>query len=123
MSSRKKLEFETYTSIKPSTEMLAKIHSIIEEYCDRELENVVRRLLPKIVRKRLEEKEKDVGKKVVELKRIPKKKATALIKAYVDKHQGCRTGDIIYDLGVDPDLVLSVLKELKEKGKVRSEDI
>ena len=126
MSSTRKAEFETYTGIRPSTEMLARIHSIIEEYCDKELEKVVRKVvkqkLKEIVRECLEEKEK-LEKEVVELRKIPKKEAIAQIKAYIDKHQGCRTGDIIYDLALDPDLVLSVLKELREKRKIRSEDI
>lgn len=125
MSSKEKPEFETYTGIRPSAEMLARIHSVIEEYCDKELEEVVRKLLPKkleeAVRKCLEEK--TAKEEAIELKRIPKKKAKALIKAYIDEHQGCRTGDIIYNLGLDSDLVLSVLKELKENGKIRSEDV
>lgn len=121
MPTKEKAEFETYTGLRPSAEMLARIHSAIEEYCDKELEKIVQKFLPQVVRKCLEEK--TAKEAAIELKRIPKKKAKALVKSYIDEHQGCRTGDIIYDLALDPDLVLSVLKELKENGKIRSEDI
>lgn len=119
MSAKEKPEFKINTSIEPSTEMLARIHSVIEEYCDKELEKVVRKLLPEVVQKCL--KEKAVKKETVELRSIPKKKAKALIKAYIDEHQGCRTGDIIYDLRLDPDLVLKILKGLEKEKVIRGE--
>lgn len=125
MSQTKKPEFETILSVRPSTEMLAKIHSLVEECVKRELDKTLRKLLDEklegIVRKCLEEKEKHAEMQVVELKKISKSKALSQIKAYIDKHQGCRTSDIIYDLALNPDLVLKVLKELKEKSKIRSE--
>lgn len=127
MSSIKKPELEAYIGFKLSPEMLAKIHTIVEEYCDRELGNIVRKILAKkleaVVRKCLEEREEQVKSSIVQLKKIPRSKAIAKIKSYINKHQGCRTSDIIYDLALDPDLVLSVLKELKEKAEIRSEDI
>lgn len=127
MSTERKPEFETFVTFRPSPEMLAKIHTIVEEHCNRELEKVVRKMLDEklegIVKKCLADREKHVEAKVVELKKIQKKKALELIRAYIDEHQGCRTSDIIYDLGLEPDLVLLVLKELKEKGSIRSEDI
>lgn len=126
MSSTKKPEFEAYFAFRPSTEMLAKIHSVLEECVDERLEEVVRKVLDdkleEVLRKCLKEKEKVAEKEVLDLRKIPHKEAVALIKKYIDEHQGCRTSDIIYDLALDPELVLTVLKELKEKGKIRSED-
>lgn len=54
----------------------------------------------------------------IELRKIPKNEAIELIKAYIVKHLGCRTSDIIYDLTLDPDLVMECLNELEEKKKV-----
>lgn len=121
MSSNSGLEFETVTNIRPSPRMLAKIESVIEEYCRRELEKIVRKIvaekIEEIVRECIEEKE------VVELRKIPRKEAFTQIKAYIDRHQGARTSNIIYDLRLDPDLALSVLEKLREKGKIRSEKV
>lgn len=64
-----------------------------------------------------------VLEEVVELVSVPRENAITLIKSYIDSHQGCRTGDIIYDLGLNPDLVLGVLRELEERGDIRGEDI
>lgn len=119
MPTKEKAEFETYTGLRPSAEMLARIHSTIEEYCDKELEKIVQKLLPQVVRKCLEEK--TAKEEAIELKRIPKKKAKALVKSYIDEHQGCRTGDIIYDLRLDPDLVLKILKGLEKEKVIRGE--
>ena len=58
-----------------------------------------------------------------ELVEIPEKEALARIADYVNKHQGCRTSDIIFDLRLDPDLVLKVLKKLEGRGKVRGENV
>lgn len=125
MSSKRKLEFETYTAIRPSVEMLAKIQTLIEEYCDREFEKVVREIvtekkLKEIVKECLEEK-KHAEKETVYLKKIPMKKATDQVKAYIDEHQGCLTSDIIFDLKLAPDLILKVLRKLEKQEKVRGE--
>ena len=126
MSSRKKPEFETLMTIRPSPEMSAKIELVIEECVCRELEKVVRKVLKEkleeVVKKCLEEKEKP-SEEVLELKKIPRKEAATLITRYIDEHQGCRTSDIIFNLHLDPDLVLNVLKKLEKDKKVRGESI
>lgn len=114
MSSRKAPELETTWRIKLTPELIAKIHELVEQ--------CVNEKLPEVVKKCLEEREKLAEKGVLKLRKIPHEKAVALIKSYIDEHQGCRTSDIIYDLALDPDLVLKVLKKLEEKGKIRSED-
>jgi hypothetical protein len=123
--SLRKPELEAFIGFKLSPEMLAKIHSIVEEYAKKELEKVVRKVLDEkleeVIRKCLEEKEKVAEKEVLKLRKIPHKEAIALIKEYINEHQGCRTSDIIYDLALDPDLVLRVLKELEEKKEIRGE--
>ncbi len=58
---------------------------------------------------------------IVKLEAIPKEEAKIRIKDYINQHQGCLTSDIIYDLGLDPDLVLNVLNELKEENKIKGE--
>ena len=58
-----------------------------------------------------------------ELVEIPEEEALAKIKDYVNNHPGCRTSEIIFDLRLDPDLVLKILKKLEERGKVRGEKI
>jgi len=123
----KKADLEAFIGFRLSPGTLAQIHQIIEEYCDREVEKVVRKIvaekLKKAVTECLKEKEELIREPLIKLKRIPESKAIAQIKKYIDEHQGCRTSDIIYDLELDPDLVLSVLRKLKEKGRIRSEDI
>ena len=57
------------------------------------------------------------------LRKIPLDKAEEKIRKYIDKHQGCRTGAIIFDLELDADLVLEVLQKLEEKGIVRGGNI
>jgi len=114
VSSRRVPELEASWRFKLSPELMAKIHELVEES--------VNRKLPEVVRKCLEEREKLAEKGVIKLRKIPPKEAIPLIKRYIDKHQGCRTSDIIYDLGLEPDLVLKVLKELEEEGKIRGKD-
>ncbi len=58
-----------------------------------------------------------------ELVEIPEEEALTKIKDYVSKHPGCRTSEIIFNLNLDPDLVLNTLKKLEEKRKVRGEEI
>ena len=126
MSSKEKLGFEVYVGYKPSVEMLAKIQSVVEECVNKELEEIVRKLLneklEEVVKKCLEEKEKP-PEEAYELKRIPREEAAILITKYIDEHQGCRTSDIIFDLHLDPDLVLNVLRKLEKHKKVRGEKI
>jgi len=129
VSSRKGIEFQTYTAIKPSPKMLARIQSVVEECVkacvDKELEKVLGKIvdekLPKIVRKCLEEQRKEAPSEVIKLKKISKKEAIEEVQAYIDSHPGCLTSDIIHDLALDPDLVLNVLKELEKSKTVRGE--
>ena len=114
MSSRKAPELEIYWRTRLSPELMARIHELVEEY--------VNEKLPEVVKRCLEEREKLAEKEVLKLRKMPHKKAIDLIKRYIDKHQGCRTSDIIYDLALDPDLVLKVLKELEKRGKIRGEE-
>lgn len=58
-----------------------------------------------------------------ELVKIPEEEALARIDDYVRNHPGCRTSEIIFNLRLDPDLVLKVLKKLEERGKVRGENV
>jgi predicted ArsR family transcriptional regulator len=52
---------------------------------------------------------------MIELKTVPDEEAEKLITEYVKSHSGARTGDIIYDLGLDVDLVLRILAKLKKE--------
>jgi len=54
---------------------------------------------------------------------MPREEAERKIKEYIDEHPGCRTGDIIYDLRLDPDLVLAILHDFEKKGKIRGKEI
>ncbi len=125
--SQKEPEFQTYVSIKPSPEMMAKIHSVIEEYCKKEFPKIVKKImerkLKEVINEYLEEREKLTEKGTLRLRRISRKNAITRIKEYISKHPGCRTSDIIYDLALDPDLVISILTELEDKGNVSSEDL
>lgn len=59
----------------------------------------------------------------VKLEVIPESIAKERIVSYVNGHVGCRTGDIIYDLELDPDLVIKCLRELESNKQVRGKDI
>lgn len=97
------------------------------------IEQCIRDFLPKAVEKCLNEKtlEKMVEEKIremltsgeiaseIELAAIPRKEAIVKIKSYIDEHPDCTTSDIIYDLGLDPNLVLSMLDELQRKGLIK----
>lgn len=115
MSSRRTPELEASWKLSLTPELMAKIHKLVEE--------CVNRKLPEVVEKCLEEREKLSEEGVVKLRKIPLKEAIPLIKKYVDEHQGCRTSHIIYDLELEADLVLKVLKELEKKGKIRGENL
>jgi len=119
MSSKTMPELQASWRIELTPELSAKIEELIMEYvtkyCDEHLE--------KTVKKCLGEKQQLHGQDVLELREIPHEKAVASIKKYIDKHQGCRTSDIIYDLRLEPDLVLGVLKELEREKKIRGEQV
>lgn len=59
----------------------------------------------------------------IELVTMPKEEAKQRILSYINSHVGCRTGEIVYNLGLDPDLVLECLKELESTQRVRSRNI
>ncbi|MGA9387962.1 MAG: hypothetical protein WBV70_03950 [Candidatus Bathyarchaeia archaeon] len=59
----------------------------------------------------------------LELVKIPEKEATKKVSEYISQHPGCRTSDIIYDLHLDPDLVLKVLRKLRKQEKVRGKNV
>ena len=55
---------------------------------------------------------------VIELRMIDPAEARKLILDYIEANNRCLTSDIIFDLALDPDLVLRVLSELEKEGKV-----
>jgi hypothetical protein len=115
MSSRKMSQLQASWRIELTPELSAKIEELVEEfvrkYCDEHLEETVKRCLEEGPQLHVQD--------VLKLKKMPYEKATASIKKYIDEHQGCRTSDIMYDLGLEPSLVLDVLKELERKKKIR----
>ncbi len=54
---------------------------------------------------------------------IDKVTAKREIEEYIDTHPRCRTGHIIDDLQLDPEIVMEILKELKEEGSIQSKQI
>jgi len=58
-----------------------------------------------------------------ELTIIPEDEATEKISAFITEHPGSRTSDIICDLGLNPNLVLRILRKLKEEKKITGKDI
>ena len=55
---------------------------------------------------------------VIELRMIDPAEARKLILDYIEVNNRCLTSDIIFDLALDPELVLQVLSELEKEGKV-----
>jgi len=49
---------------------------------------------------------------------IPRSEAREMILDYIVKHPGCWTSDIIIDLELDTDFVVSILQELKSEGEI-----
>jgi Mn-dependent DtxR family transcriptional regulator len=45
------------------------------------------------------------------------------IMTYLDKHKHARTSDIVFDLGIDIDLVVEALNVLEEEGLVEGKNI
>ena len=76
-------------------------------------------MLRKEIRASRESDEKEEGEEgLVELKTIPLAEAKSKVLEYVKKHPGCWTSDIVVNLGIDVDLVLKALEELKNEHKV-----
>jgi predicted transcriptional regulator len=59
------------------------------------------------------------SEKVVELKKIPVDEAKHKILEYLREHPGSWTSDIAVGLGIDVDVVIEALEELRREGKVR----
>ena len=59
------------------------------------------------------------SEKVVELKKIPVGEAKHKILKYLKKHPGSWTSDIAVGLGIDVDVVIEALEELRREGKVK----
>jgi len=57
-------------------------------------------------------------KSTIELREIPPEDARELILEYISEHYGAKTSDIIFDLALNVDLVLRILKELNEKEDI-----
>jgi len=127
MPSLRKPELEAYFGIKLTPDLIVRIHEAIEDYLDKNIDNIVKKCVDEciedVVKKCLEEREERTEEEITKLRKISYKEAVAIIKKYVDKHQGCRTSDIIYELALDPDLVLSVLKKLEKDKVIRGENI
>lgn len=60
----------------------------------------------------------DEDTSVIELRTIPTDEARALIIDYITEHHGATTNDIIFDLALNVDLVLEILKELNEEEEI-----
>lgn len=60
---------------------------------------------------------------VIELRKLPIDEAKRLIYAHIKEHPGSRTSDLIIELGIDPDIVLEVLSQLKKEQRVEGKDI
>jgi len=54
----------------------------------------------------------------IDVKKVSRKKAKKDIHSYIASHEGCLTEQIIIALQYDPELVLSILDELKEEDEV-----
>ena len=60
---------------------------------------------------------------VIELRTIPKEEAKELIANYIENNKGVDTSDLIFELGLNVDLVLDVIGELMEEGIIEASDI
>ncbi len=54
---------------------------------------------------------------------VPFEEAIVLINDYINDHENCRTSEIIYDLGLDVDQVIKILRILSECGFIEPRDI
>lgn len=60
----------------------------------------------------------DPDTSVIELREIPIDEARALILDYITEHHGATTNDLIFELALDVDIVLDILKELNKKEEI-----
>jgi hypothetical protein len=65
----------------------------------------------------------DDNTKLIELKgELPIDEVKKLVFDYLEQHNGARTSDIIFDLCLDPEIVLKALNELGTENKVECKD-
>ena len=69
------------------------------------------------------QREEEEGQNVIELKTVPRKEAKRLVTEYLKSHPGAWTSDIWYNLELEPDLVNSILSELRNEGKVEARPV
>ena len=60
---------------------------------------------------------------VIELREMPLEEAMELILKYINEHPGARTSDIICNLGIDVEIGLTALKNLKQSDLIASEEL
>jgi len=61
-------------------------------------------------------------RKPIILRTIPKEEAKELIEDYIKNNEGKWTSDVIFDLELSTDLVLEVLDELMQEGKIHPQN-
>lgn len=136
MSIAKKAGFEAYVAFKPSPDMLAKIHEVVEEctkkYVDKQLEPVLKKILDEkleeIVRKYLEEKGKgveglrDISPRVVVIEEIPKEEAKLRVEEYFKEHKTADIEELMLNLKIPVQTLVEIIDELKQAGKISPED-
>jgi predicted transcriptional regulator len=79
--------------------------------------------LKKKTKKRAIHKKDDKVPSIIHLKIMDRGEAKRKIHHFINRNPGCRTSEIIEKLGIDPELVVSILKELKEEDSVLSKPI
>ena len=66
---------------------------------------------------------KEVAPKIILVKEVPYDKAKVMIKSFIDEHkEGVYTTEIAEKLQLDIELVMKVLSDLKEEGKIAKID-
>lgn len=100
-------------------ELLAKIEECVSVHVNRVLPEMLETCLNEAVEKKVRELiERQEEGEAISLVSIPREEAIKKIKSYIDEYPDCTTSDIIYELGLDPVLVLDVLDELQNKGLI-----
>jgi len=60
---------------------------------------------------------------IIELRKIPLEDAIEKIYEYIKNNEGCSTSDIIFDLQLDPILVVKALSELEKRNLIEGRDV
>jgi ribosomal protein S25 len=79
--------------------------------------------IKKKTKKRAVRKKDDKVPSVLHLKIMDREEAKRKVHQFINKNPGCRTSQIIEKLGIDPELAVRILKELKEEDSVLSKPI